>query len=117
MFLRFVNHRFYDVDGAGGGAPASAPAGGEMCIRDRAMAKKYKIAVGKSRKDTHWHNDELSWAELLDRLQTTIRTAETVDAYKNMSKDLQSEIKDVGGLSLIHISILENRIHELEKSK
>ena len=28
MFLRFVNHRFYDVDGAGGGAPASAPAGG-----------------------------------------------------------------------------------------
>lgn len=61
------------------------------------MAKKYKIAVGKSRKDTHWHNDELSWAELLDRLQTTIRTAETVDAYKNMSKDLQSEIKDVGG--------------------
>ena len=33
----------------------------------------------------------------LDRLQTTIRTAETVDAYKNMSKDLQSEIKAVGG--------------------
>jgi predicted P-loop ATPase len=39
----------------------------------------------------------MSWNEFLDRVKNTIRTAETVEEYKKLSKVKQDEIKDVGG--------------------
>ena len=39
----------------------------------------------------------MQWSELLDRLSKETRTPETVAEYKAMSRDQQSDIKDVGG--------------------
>lgn len=55
------------------------------------------IAVGKSRKDTKWHNTDLTWEEFLDRLREPHRSHETVREYRAMSKDEKGRIKDVGG--------------------
>jgi predicted P-loop ATPase len=56
-----------------------------------------KIAVANSRKNKLWKNTEISWNELLDKVKNTIRTAETVEEYKKLSKVKQDEVKDVGG--------------------
>ena len=55
------------------------------------------VALGNSRKTKTWKNRTYSWSGLLDRMATPTRTSETVAEYKAMSRDQQSEIKDVGG--------------------
>lgn len=55
------------------------------------------IALGNSRKTKSWKNRPIKWSELLDRLAKETRTPETVAEYKAMSRDRQSEVKDVGG--------------------
>jgi predicted P-loop ATPase len=60
---------------------------------DRAL----DVALGTSRKQKTWKNKPLLWSELLERLKNTTRTPETLAEYKAMSRDRQSEIKDVGG--------------------
>ena len=59
--------------------------------------KALDIALGNSRKTKTWKNKPVLWSELLDRLQSTTRTSETVAEYKAMGRDDQSRIKDVGG--------------------
>lgn len=56
-----------------------------------------RISVGKSRKDMDWRVKELSWDELMEQLETPVRTKETINEYKGMSKGKKAEIKDVGG--------------------
>ena len=55
------------------------------------------ISVGKSRKETSWKNQDVSWEYLINKLSTTHRTAETLAEYKQSPKSRQDEIKDVGG--------------------
>ncbi len=55
------------------------------------------IAAGNSRKTKTWKNQQRSWSWMLDRMASVTRTPETVAEYKAMSRDQQSEIKDVGG--------------------
>lgn len=55
------------------------------------------ISLGKSRKDTRWHNTELSWDSFLDRLREPYRTRETVKEYKTMIKADRDAAKDIGG--------------------
>jgi predicted P-loop ATPase len=62
-------------------------------IHDKAL----DVALGNSRKTKTWKNKPMQWSELLARLSTTTRTPETVAEYKAMSRNRQSEIKDVGG--------------------
>lgn len=57
----------------------------------------FNIATGKSKKETHWKNKKVSWNHLVKKLSQTIRTSETVEEYKNMSKANRDRIKDVGG--------------------
>lgn len=59
--------------------------------------KALDIALGNSRKTKTWKNKPVRWSELLDRLSKTTRTPETVAEYKTMSRNQQSDIKDVGG--------------------
>lgn len=59
--------------------------------------KQLDIATGVSRKTKSWKNKKLHWSELLQRLTTTTRTPETLAEYKAMTRDQQSDIKDVGG--------------------
>lgn len=55
------------------------------------------ISVANSRTSKYWKHTEMSWDEFLDRVKNTIRTVETVEEYKKLSKAKQDEIKDVGG--------------------
>lgn len=59
--------------------------------------KELDIATGVSRKTKKWKNKPLKWSRLLAKLEKTTRTPETVAEYKAMSRDQQSDIKDVGG--------------------
>ena len=54
------------------------------------------IAIGNSRKVKAVKNQEWTWQKLVARMTTPERTAETFAEFMAMSKDLQSEIKDVG---------------------
>lgn len=59
--------------------------------------KALDIALGNSRKTKAWKNRTMLWSELLERLARETRTPETVAEYKAMSRNQQSDIKDVGG--------------------
>lgn len=56
-----------------------------------------KIAVGNSRMDKKWKNQDISWEDLCARCGSTIRTTETVEEYRKLKKGQQDGIKDVGG--------------------
>ena len=56
-----------------------------------------EIAFGKSRKDINWKNTTFTWENLVKKLKTTHRTAETFAEYSYSKKDRQDEIKDIGG--------------------
>jgi len=55
------------------------------------------ITTGKSRRDTHWVQREVSWEGLVERLKDFKRTSETMAEYRAMEKDQQGDVKDVGG--------------------
>ena len=55
------------------------------------------VALGNTRKTKTWKNQPMLWSDLLDRLATTTRTPETLAEYKAMTRNRQSEVKDVGG--------------------
>lgn len=55
------------------------------------------LAVGGSRRETHWRTKELLWSELVQKLQNPARTPETASEYKTLAKAKRDEIKDVGG--------------------
>lgn len=58
---------------------------------------KYTISTGRSRKETHWKVKEVEWSRLVEKLRNTHRTSETQTEYFKASKDIKSDIKDVGG--------------------
>lgn len=58
---------------------------------------RLSIAVGRSRREKVWKNQELTWSELLARLSQPVRTQETQEEYQQMTKTQRSEVKDVGG--------------------
>ena len=55
------------------------------------------IATGRNRKELNWKNREMLWSEVIQKLSNTVRTHETYEEYKKLSKTKQDEIKDVGG--------------------
>ena len=57
----------------------------------------FLISIGKSRKDIEWKLYQITWDELCKKLETPVRTKETMAEYFRMSKDRQSDVKDVGG--------------------
>ena len=56
-----------------------------------------KIAIGNSRREKLWKNQDISWEEFCNRVKQTIYTAESVEEYKRLPKIEQDNIKDVGG--------------------
>lgn len=55
------------------------------------------LATGHSRTSKKWRNRHWQWSELLDRCKETRRTDETAAEYARMTKEEQSNVKDVGG--------------------
>ena len=56
-----------------------------------------KYATANSRKAVKWKNGDTSMDALKTRFQTTVRTTETIEEYRKMSKAQQADIKDIGG--------------------
>lgn len=61
---------------------------------------KLFVSTGNSRKEKHWNGKEIEFEEFRNRLSQTIRTAETMEQYRKLSKAKQDDIKDVGGFVL-----------------
>ena len=61
---------------------------------------KLFISTGNSRMEKHWNGREMELEEFAQRISTTIRTSETVEQYRKLSKSKQDGIKDVGGFVL-----------------
>lgn len=55
------------------------------------------IALGRHRKEKSWKNREMQWSDLVVKLSTTHRTAESHAEYLASKKPRQDEIKDIGG--------------------
>ena len=55
------------------------------------------LATAHSRISKKWHNRHWQWSELLERCSETKRTGETAAEYARMSREEQSNVKDVGG--------------------
>ena len=58
---------------------------------------KINISIGNSRMEKRWNRVAMELEEFRARISNTIRTAETVEQYRKMSKPQQDSIKDVGG--------------------
>ena len=57
----------------------------------------FKIATANSRKSKFWECKTFKWEEFVEILRTPKITNETQAEYFNFPKDMQDEIKDVGG--------------------
>lgn len=55
------------------------------------------LATAHSRVSKKWRNRHWQWSELLERCSETKRTQETAAEYARMSREEQSNVKDVGG--------------------
>lgn len=62
-----------------------------------------KISYGNSRAETHWKNSDISWEDFNACVSTTVRTTETVEEYRKMTKSQQASIKDKGGFVAGHL--------------
>lgn len=62
-----------------------------------------KISYGNSRTETHWKNPGISLEDFNARVSTTVRTTETVEEYRKMTKDQQASFKDKGGFVAGHL--------------
>ena len=59
--------------------------------------REITISAAGSRHATRWPAQRLRWSELVARLQTPVRSTETLAAYLQLSKRQQDDLKDVGG--------------------
>ena len=48
--------------------------------------------------EKRWNGREMDLEEFIRRISTTIRTSETVEQYRKLSKAKQDDIKDVGAM-------------------
>lgn len=55
------------------------------------------IATAHSRLSKKWKNKKWQWSDLVARCKETKRTGESVKEYMKMTREEQSDIKDVGG--------------------
>lgn len=61
---------------------------------------KIAVSTGNSRMEKKWNLKEMEISEFRDRISKTIRTSETMEQYRKMSKAQQDDVKDVGGYVL-----------------
>ena len=62
-----------------------------------------KISYGNSRFETKWKNNEITWEDFKKRVSSTVRTTETIEEYRRMTKSQQADVKDKGGFVAGHL--------------
>lgn len=58
---------------------------------------KFKVATAATKTQKVWKNTEMSWEDIINRIEKPIRTNETMAEYRAMSKAEKDKQKDVGG--------------------
>lgn len=61
---------------------------------------KIAVSTGNSRMEKKWNLKEMELSDFRNRISQTIRTSETMEQYRKMSKAQQDDVKDVGGYVL-----------------
>lgn len=61
------------------------------------MNELLAISTGLSRRSTSWKKEEWSWEDLMTKLEKPVITSETYKQYLASTKDVQDQVKDVGG--------------------
>lgn len=61
---------------------------------------KIAVSTGNSRMEKKWNLKEMELSDFRERISQTIRTSETMEQYRKMSKAQQDDVKDVGGYVL-----------------
>ena len=57
----------------------------------------FNIAVGMGATSKNWKNKEITWSDLIKKLNSPTVTNETFSEYMKASKGERGKIKDVGG--------------------
>lgn len=61
---------------------------------------KLFVSTGNSRIEKRWNGVDMELEEFIEHISNTVRTSETVEQYRKLSKAKQDDIKDVGGFVL-----------------
>lgn len=59
--------------------------------------RKLKISIANNRKSLKWVTQEIMWDDLINKLNTPIRTQETYEQFIKLKKSQQDDLKDIGG--------------------
>lgn len=59
--------------------------------------RKICLSVGANRKSTNWQHQEMLYSDFVKKLETPVRSSETLEEYLKLPKSKQDELKDVGG--------------------
>lgn len=59
--------------------------------------RKISISVGASRKSVNWQGQDLLYSDFVKKLETPVRSQETLEDYLKLAKAKQDDLKDVGG--------------------
>lgn len=65
------------------------------------------ISTGKSRKEVFWPTQLLMWSDVLTKIKSPVRSAETLNEYMKLPRSQQDDLKDVGGF--VGGELLDNR--------
>jgi hypothetical protein len=61
------------------------------------LSRILTISTANSRTSTTWIKQELTWQEFLKKLESPMRSAETLAEYMKLERGQQDDLKDVGG--------------------
>ena len=59
--------------------------------------RKLMVSTAGGRKATYWPKSEIMWSDFAEKLKTPVQSPETMEQYLALSKNRQSDLKDVGG--------------------
>lgn len=59
--------------------------------------RKLMVSTAGSRKATYWPKNEIMWSDFAEKLKIPVQSPETMEQYLALSKNRQSDLKDVGG--------------------
>ncbi|MFR7349476.1 VapE domain-containing protein [Peptoniphilus sp.] len=76
--------------------------------------RKIIISVGASRKSTNWQRQEINYSDFIKKLETPVRSSETLEEYLKLPKSKQDDLKDVGGFVGGALKGVRRKSHNVE---
>lgn len=70
--------------------------------------------MGASRKSINWQRQEINYSEFIKKLETPVRSSETLEEYLKLPKSKQDDLKDVGGFVGGALKGVRRKAHNVE---